>query len=63
MYKSPYEASFNIKPKRGIASSSLSHSLGKQITNNMETEKSFEAIIYTFEGHLSSDRTKKYIQK
>ncbi|XP_067140873.1 KRAB-A domain-containing protein 2-like [Centruroides vittatus] len=56
--QSPYEAMFGVKPKRGIASSSLP---GEQIAN-IETEEQFEDI-NTFEENLSSGRNEYHIPK
>lgn len=55
-FQSPYEAIFGVKPKRSIASSSLS---GNQITN-IETEKHLKEI---FEEYPSSVHTKVSIPK
>jgi hypothetical protein len=49
--QSPYEALFGVKPKRGIASSSLPRG---QIAN-IETEEQVEAYVNTFEENLGSD--------
>jgi hypothetical protein len=49
--QSPYEALFGVKPKRGIASSSLPRG---QIAN-IETEEQLEAYINTFEENLGTD--------
>lgn len=57
--QSPYEALFGVKPKRGIASSSLP---GEQIVN-IETEEQLEEIVNAFEENLSSDHTENHIPK
>lgn len=49
--QSPYEALFGVKPKRGIASSSLPN---KQITH-IETEEQLEAYVNTCEENLIDD--------
>ncbi|XP_067125299.1 KRAB-A domain-containing protein 2-like [Centruroides vittatus] len=57
--QSPYETKFGVKPKRGIASSSLP---GKQIAN-IETKEQLEEIVDTFEENLSSGHNEYHIPK
>nr|CAI5827771.1 unnamed protein product [Callosobruchus analis] len=55
--QSPYKAFFGVKPKRGIASSSLPN---VQITN-IETEEQLEAYINTCEENLDSDHIDDHV--
>jgi hypothetical protein len=55
--QSPYEALFGVKPKRGIASSSLPRG---QIAN-IETEEQLEAYVDTFEENLGSDHIDDHV--
>ncbi|XP_043497554.1 KRAB-A domain-containing protein 2-like [Polistes fuscatus] len=57
--QSPYEAMFGVKPKRGIASSSLPD---EQIAN-IETEEQLEEMVNTLEENLSSGHTENHIPK
>lgn len=68
----PYEAIFDVKTKRGIASSFLpSKQIAniktkehlEEITNTVETEKKLEETVNTFEANLSSRHTENLIQK
>lgn len=55
--QSPYEALFGVKPKRGIASSSLPN---EQITN-IGTEEQLEAYVNTCEENLINDHIDDHV--
>ncbi|GBM60030.1 hypothetical protein AVEN_147593-1 [Araneus ventricosus] len=72
IHRSPYEAMFGIKPKRGISSSFLpgeqianieTEEQLEEIANTFKTEEQLEKTVNTFEENLSNGHTENHISK